>query len=69
MVSRDRAADRVSVYEIMTKPVLTIHADMLARYAVRLLIGFDLSRAIVLSADRKPVGLATLRDLVLGLGG
>ena len=39
---------------------------MQARYAVRLLVRFGVSRAVVVDHDRNPVGIATLRDLVLG---
>lgn len=65
VVSENRAPERVNVYEIMTKPVLTVPADMNIRYAVRLLVQFGLSRALVVDANRAPVGIATLRDLVL----
>ena len=40
---------------------------MLARYAVRLLVRFGVSRALVVDDDGTPRGLVTLRDLVLGL--
>ena len=40
---------------------------MLARYAVRLLVNFRVSRALVVDDDGSPLGLVTLRDLVLGL--
>ena len=50
----------------MSKPVWTLPPDMLARYAVRLLTRFDVSRAVVVDQDRNPVGMVTLRDLVLG---
>ena len=36
------------------------------KYAVRLLVRFSLSRAIVVDHDRNPVGIVTLRDMVLG---
>ena len=62
----DRSPDRVNVYEIMSKPAITVSEEMLARYAIRLLVRFDISRAMVLDADRNPVGIVTLRDLVLG---
>lgn len=62
----NRSPDRVNVYEIMSKPVVTLPSEMLARYAVRLLIRFDISRAIVVDHDRNPVGIVTLRDLVIG---
>ena len=41
---------------------------MLARYAVRLLVRFDISRAVVVDRDRNPLGIVTMRDLVLGRG-
>ena len=66
VVSPDRSPDRVNVYEIMSKPVWTLPPGMLARYAVRLLTRFDLSRAVVVDEGRNPVGIVTLRDLVLG---
>ena len=66
VIARNRAPERVNVYEIMTKPVVTLPSSMLARYAVRLLVRFELSRAVVVDRDRNPTGMATLRDLVLG---
>ena len=66
VIARNRSPERVSVYEIMSKPVLTLPPDMLARYAVRLLVRFEISRAIVVDHQRDPVGFVTLHDLVLG---
>ena len=66
VIAENRAVERVNVYEIMTKPVLTLPSEMQARYAVRLLVRFGVSRAVVVDHDRNPVGIATLRDLVLG---
>ena len=67
VVTRDRAPERVNVYEIMSKPALAVRSGMLARYAVRLLVRFGVSRALVIDDDGAPLGLVTLRDLVLGL--
>lgn len=64
VISRDRAPERVSVYEIMSKPVLSVDADMNLKYAVRLLFRFKLTRALVLE-NGKIAGLVTLRDMVL----
>ncbi|WP_028878627.1 CBS domain-containing protein [Terasakiella pusilla] len=66
VVATDRAAERTSVYEIMTKPVLTVAAEMNIKYAVRLLVRYSLSRALVVDHERNPVGIVTLRDMVLG---
>ncbi len=66
VIAPNRSPERVNVYEIMSKPVVTLPSEMLTRYAVRLLVRFDISRAIVVDHDRNPVGIVTLRDLVLG---
>ncbi len=65
VIAQNRAPERVNVYEIMSKPVLTLPSAMLARYAVRLLVRFELSRAVVVDYERQPLGMVTLRDLVL----
>ena len=65
VIAQNRAPERVNVYEIMSKPVLTLPAAMLARYAVRMLVRFELSRAVVVDYERNPLGMVTLRDLVL----
>jgi len=68
VIAKNRSAERVNVYEIMSKPVLTLPADMKIKYAVRLLVRFDLSRALVVDSGRQPVGIVTLRDMVLCYG-
>ncbi len=67
VITPNRAPERVNVYEIMSKPALTVRSGMLARYAVRLLVQFGVSRALVIDDEGAPQGLVTLRDLVLGL--
>ncbi|MQX36049.1 CBS domain-containing protein [Roseospira navarrensis] len=64
VVALDRSPDRLNVYEIMSKPLIAVQADMDVKHAIRLLSRFRLSRAIVLDHGRL-VGIATLRDLVL----
>jgi predicted transcriptional regulator len=65
VIAKNRPPERVNVYEVMSKPVITVSVDMQIRYAVRLLVGFKLSRALVVDQNRAPVGIVTLRDLVL----
>ena len=64
VVAPDRSPERVNVYEIMSKPVLTVDVGMNVKYATRLLTRFNLTRALVLDQGRV-AGLVTLRDLVL----
>ena len=66
VIAKNRSPERVNVYEIMSKPVLTVPSEMLARYAVRLLVRFTVSRALVIDHDRNLQGIVTLRDLVMG---
>ncbi len=68
VIAVNRAAERVNVYEIMSKPVVSLPAEMSIKYAVRLLVRFELSRALVIDATREPVGIVTLRDMVLCYG-
>ena len=66
VIADNRAPERVNVYEVMSKPLLTLPEEMLAKYAVRLLTRFELSRAVVIDHDRNAVGIVTLRDLIMG---
>lgn len=65
VIANDRAPERVNVYEIMSKPALTVAADMLVDNVVNLLVRFELTRAIVVDRDRNPLGMVSLRDLLL----
>jgi len=65
VIAEGRAPDRVNVYEIMTKPVVSLALNMDIKYAVRLLMRYRLTRALVVNEGRKPVGIVTLRDVVL----
>ena len=65
VVAHHRAPERVHVYEVMSKPVVTVSATMQARYALRLLAELRLTRTVVVDDAREPVGMVTLRDLVL----
>ena len=65
VIAKNRAPDRVHVYEVMTKPVVSLPATMLVRYAVRHLTTLGLRRALVVDQERNVVGIVTLRDMVL----
>lgn len=65
VVAANLSFDRVQVYEVMSKPVVYVDPEMDLRYAIRLLVRFGLSRALVLGSDRQIQGMVTLRDMVL----
>ena len=64
VIGPDRSLDRVSVYEIMSKPVLTVDVEMDVKYAIRILTRFRLSRALVTEKGTM-VGIVTLRDMAI----
>ncbi len=65
VVAGNLSFDRVQVYEVMSKPVVYVDPGMDLRYAIRLLVRFGLSRALVLGPDRQIQGMVTMRDMVL----
>ena len=66
VIAPGRSPERVNAYEIMSKPALTLPADMLVRFAVRLLVRFEISCSIVVDHERNPIGFVTMHDLVIG---
>lgn len=64
VLATDRAPDRVNVYEVMVKPVLSVAPDMDIRYCARLFERFGLTRTPVVENGRV-VGIVSLTDLVL----
>ncbi|CAI8827652.1 CBS domain-containing protein [Methylocaldum szegediense] len=64
VLAKDRAPDRVNVYEIMSKPVISVHPDMDIRYCSRLFANHNLVRAPVLDG-RNVVGMISPNTLVL----
>ncbi len=64
VLAKDRAPERVNVYEIMAKPVLTVRPDMQVRYCARLFEDFGISHAPVVEGD-KIVGIVSFYLLVL----
>ena len=63
VIAKDKAMDRVNVYEIMNKPVLSVHPDMDVRYCAELLSNFGLSRCPVLD-NGEIVGVVSLTNIV-----
>ena len=64
VIANDRAPERVNVYEIMAKPVISVRPDMDIRYCARLFQNFGISHAPVVEDD-KVVGIVSFYLLVL----
>ncbi len=64
VLGADKAADRVNVYEIMSKPVISVDPDMDIRYCARLFERFGMALAPVVQ-NRTVSGVVSYRDIVL----
>lgn len=63
VLAKDRAPERVNIYEIMSKPVIPIEPNMDVRYCARLFERFGLSNAPVIEND-EVIGVVSYRELV-----
>ena len=64
VLAKDRSPNRVNIYEIMSKPVISVHPEMDIRYCARLFEHFGLARAPVIE-DRNIVGIVSFTDMVM----
>jgi len=64
VMAKNLSADRINVYEVMSKPVISVDPDMDVKYCARLFDKFGLSRAPVIK-DGKILGLVSYTDIVL----
>ncbi len=62
VIGPDRSPDRVRIYEIMSKPVLSVHPGMNIRYASRLFERFRIRVAPVVEAG-EIIGIVTDLDI------
>ena len=64
VLARDRAPERVNIYEIMSKPVISVRPDMDVRYCARLFERFGLSVAPVVEKG-EIMGVVGYKGLLL----
>jgi predicted transcriptional regulator len=64
VLARNRSPERTNVYEIMSKPVLSVKPDMDIRYCARLFDRFGVSAAPVIDGNDIR-GIVTYDELVL----
>jgi len=64
VLAKDRSPERVNVYEIMVKPVITVSPNMDIRYCARLFNRFKVSRSLVVEND-EVIGVVSFTDIVL----
>lgn len=63
VLAKDRASERVNVYEIMSKPVIPVDPDMDVRHIARLFDSFGLSNAPVVESG-EIIGVVSYEELV-----
>ncbi len=64
VIAKDRAPERVNLYEIMIKPFISIRPDMNIKYCARLFERYGLNSAPVIE-DQTIVGVVSHNDIVL----
>ncbi len=64
VLAPNRSPERTNVYEIMSKPVLSVQPEMNIRYCARFFHRFGISTAPVIEGD-EIVGIVTYDQLVL----
>ena len=69
VMAPNRAPERVNVYEIMSKPIISVPPTMQLRYCARLFQRFGLSLAPVIDSGGTILGIVGHDDLVLSQPG
>jgi len=64
VLAKNRSPDRVNIYEIMSKPVISIEPELDVRYCARLFDSFGLSNAPVIH-NNEVLGVVSYSELVL----
>ncbi|MCW9014851.1 MAG: CBS domain-containing protein [Gammaproteobacteria bacterium] len=64
VLAKDRSPNRVNIFEIMSKPVISVDPEMDIRYCARLFEHFGLARAPVIE-NRKIAGVVSFTDMVI----
>ncbi|MBR2513409.1 MAG: CBS domain-containing protein [Halomonas sp.] len=65
VLSPSRPPERVNLYEIMTKPVVSVRPEMNIRYCARLFEQFGLSLAPVVDTNHQVIGIVDYHHLIL----
>ena len=63
VIGQNRQLHETHVYEIMSKPVLSVKSDMPIPYAARFLSNFDVSYAMVIE-NNEVIGMVSLNGMV-----
>lgn len=64
VLAKDRSPKRVNVYEIMTKPVISVHPSMKIKYCAQLFLQFGIACAPVIDGN-EVMGIVSYEALIM----
>ncbi|MFC5076964.1 putative voltage-gated ClC-type chloride channel ClcB [Vibrio thalassae] len=64
VLAKNRSSERTNIYEIMTKPALSVDPNMDVKYCARLFERFGISRAPVIE-NGKVIGMVSYNNIVV----
>lgn len=64
VLAQNRSPKRTNIYEIMTKPALSVNPDMKVKYCARLFERFGISRAPVIE-NGEVIGMVSYNNIVM----
>ncbi len=64
VLAKNRSVERTNIYEIMTKPALSVDPDMNVKYCARLFEHFGVGRAPVIE-NGKVIGMVSYNNIVV----
>ncbi|MGL6315953.1 CBS domain-containing protein [Vibrio sp. WXL103] len=64
VLAQNRSPERTNIYEVMTKPALSVSSTMNVKYCARLFERFGISRAPVID-DQQVVGMVSYNNIVI----
>jgi signal-transduction protein with cAMP-binding, CBS, and nucleotidyltransferase domain len=65
VIAKNKSFERTNIYEVMTKPAISVNSDMDVKYCIRLLNKLNLSRCLVID-NKKIIGVVSLTNIVFG---
>jgi CBS domain-containing protein len=66
VITQNRPLEKTNVYEVMSKPLITVAQGLLVKYAARLMSQFDVKRAIIIE-NGELVGIVSMQDIVYSM--
>ena len=66
VITQNRVLDKTNVYEVMSKPLITVAQGLQVKYAARLMSQFDVKRALIIE-NGELVGIVSMQDILYSM--